>query len=400
MRMMAAVFLVLLVLPAELPANTDDSSEVMEKSGKVKKRFRIDAEVRAEYNDNIFRLDDSKTARMKENDSEDRQSGRFQDMDSIYDYIVSPEMRLNYRSPSPLGGKLQGIFRFRYNLYLLNEKSSHPEGKIELRHTVGKNGRLSLGSEFLFGHFRRNYLCAVNDANGNGNISRDERIYSSAIYDEIDTLLAYQHRLHKRKKNTDHWLQLPGISVQPLIGCRFRRYNDCFENRNRDVLIGGAEVALDLSRRVDLELRYRYEKVFCPGNAETVLIDETPSGMNMDLNGDGLFKEDAPVFTEVDRSRNQHVVRLQATIALAKNWRGFLGYRLRKLRYTSDNPWDIYYGQKETRQGINVGMRWRFLKDWLGTVEYKRTDDEEYEQNQFIRATQNSVICSVRYRFP
>ncbi len=346
-------------------------------------KVRVRGQISGEYNDNFFRLDGDQITRAEANDTRDVISKRFKDIDSVSDFILSPTLIVDLNIKSPLKGRLKSSLTGKYNIHLENDKASYPEIAFEITQPVVKKGRVRLESEFIYGFFRNNYLSGAEDLNSNDNISRDERIYSEATYNEIEALCAYRQRIRKRQDSNSPWLSIPGVSVEPLIGVRLRDYNDTFENRDRDIIFGGAIIDLKLNKKLGLEIQYRFEDIKCPNGTETVLFDETINGV--DVNGDAAVVENAALATGVNFSRDQHIIELESAFELNKQWQGYLGYRLRSLAYSSTNPLDVdHYQTKETRHRIRAGIQWRFLKGWRARLEYQRTDDDEYEQNKIV----------------
>jgi outer membrane protein assembly factor BamA len=125
-------------------------------------------------------------------------------------------------------------------------------------------------------------------------------------------------------------------------------------------------------------------------------VDETGTGFNGDLNSDGQLKENAPLITDVDRSRDRHRVEIEFTIDFMDNWRGYAGYRLRRDSFTTNDRIDVdRYHQDDTRHRVRTGVRWDFAKDWRTTLEYTYTHDNSYDG--IFR--QNNIMGSLRCDF-
>ncbi|MBN1626597.1 MAG: hypothetical protein JW944_08730 [Deltaproteobacteria bacterium] len=347
------------------------------------------AETCIEYTDNVFRLDDSQVSMLEANTPEDAVSGRFRDMESVSDFIVSPEVGLGLDSDGPLGGKLSMVSWLRYNHYSENRESSFPKVRIRLRNSLGEKGILMLEGDFLFDFFKKNYLSGVNDENANGNIPREERIYSPAIYDEYEGIIAYEQEIIN---NND--ARLSGLSIGPFAGHRIRRYNSTFSNRDQDISWVGIEMDLEFISRIDLEMIYLYEDVAAPGNRELILFDETVSGT--DINNDGEIKGNAQLFTVIDRSSSRHTIEINPSFKLTKDTRIFLGYEKRIAECASGNKLDIeHYNQEEYRRQIKSGIRHDFSNKWTAEAEYSRTNEEEEDGDY----SENSFLVKIKYYF-
>lgn len=369
------------------PAPAAGSETADKKNNDIK--LKAYAETGIEYTDNVFRLTDSLVSMLEANAPEDASGGRFRDMDSVSDYIVSPEVGLSIDSGSLLGGKFLMTSWIRYNYYTENQKSSFPEGRIRIRNSMGEKGTLRLEGKFLFDFFKKNYLSGVDDDNENGNITREERIYSPAIYDEYEGIIAYEHEMINNNDTS-----LSGLSIEPFAGYRIRRYDSMFSNRDQDITCLGIELDLEFISRIDLEMIYLYEDVATPGNRELILFDETVSGK--DSNNDGEIKGNAPLFTVIDRSSSRHTIEINPSFKLTKDTRIFLGYEKRIAVCSSNNKLDIeHYNQEEYRQQIKSGIRHDFSKKWTAEAEYSRTSEEDEDGDY----TENSFLVKIKYDF-
>jgi len=366
------------------------SSENKESSNKGKDlELNLYAETGIEYIDNVYSLTESQKTNMETNNQEDIAGGRFKNMDSISDMILEPSIGLKFKSRSPFGGKYWLTSWIRYNYYMKNDKCSFPEGKIALKHSLLEDGELSLEGNFIHGFFKKNYLSGVNDKNGNGNISRDERIYSAAVYDEYEGIIAYDHRIIKNKDK-----KISGLNIQPFAGYGYRRYNSTFSNRDQTITLAGLGLNLEFISRIDLEMIYQYEGVSSPNNKELILFNENDAGL--DINDDAKTKSNTPLITNIDRSSNRHTIEINPSIKLTKDCLFFAGYKKRDSKYTSDNQLDIeHYNQSAWRQQIKSGIKYSFSKAWSAEAEYSKTDndddeDGEYSQKNFLITIKNN----------
>ncbi len=375
----------LTILPFAGKAHAAESGAAEKKAGDYKLKFY--AEAGAEYTDNAFRLTGSQISKLEANAAEDAAGGRFRDMDSVSDYIISPEIGLNLNSGSPLGGRLSLTSWIRYNHYTSNRDSSYTDGRVRLKNSLGQKGSLMLEGNFLLGFFKKNYISGINDTNENGNVTRAERIYSHAVYDEYEGIVCYEHKLIDNKDAS-----LSGLDIRPLTGLGIRRYNSAFSNRDQDIISMGLGVNLEFMSKIDLEMSYKYEDVSTPGNRELVLFDETLDGT--DVNGDGEIKGNAPLITGIDRSSGRHSFEINPSIKFSKDTLLFLGYRRRVSAYESDNKLDIeHYDRNAYRDHIRAGIRHDFSKAWTAEAEYSRTDEDEEDGDY----SENSFLLKVKY---
>jgi hypothetical protein len=386
-----APLLAMFSLFGQAQTTNSESSEVNEtvKKGKSSK-LDFYAETNFEYNDNIYRLTESQILAMNTNAAEDAAGGRYKGMDSVSDYIVAPTIGLKANTRSPLGGRFGLTSWIRYSFYTQNRESGYPEGRIKLRNSVGKNCALGLEGAFLSGFYKKNYLSDVDDANKNGNITREERIYSPAIYDEYEGILEYEHNFIKDKEK-----RISGIDVRPFIGYNDRSYNSKFENRDQNIALLGVGFNIEFLAKIDLDMNYLYERVSSPNLVELILFDETISWI--DVNDDGRIKGNAPLFTDIDRSCRRHTLEIDPSWELAKNFIIYAGYAMRTSDYTSENPLDYeHYGVEAFRQRFTAGTKYNISKAWSAEVEYGRLDDENDEDGNY---SQNRIKATIRYKF-
>jgi hypothetical protein len=381
------LFLLFIALPCTAEIMNSETPGDKESAGP---KLSMYSEVTLEYTDNIYRLTEDQISRMEANDQDDIDSGRFKDMDSISDYILEPRIGIRWRSNSPLGGQLRLISWLGYHYYTRNDEAGFLEGKIRLKNSVRENGDLMLEGNFLRGYKKKNYLSGTNDINENGNISGDERTYSSATYDEYELIAAYKHEFIKNRDK-----EISELDIHPFVGYSSRTYNSIFDNRDKDIAFGGLGINIEFLDRIDLEIVYRYENVSSPDNRELILFDEINS--LTDVNDDGVMRRNAPLMTHIDRSADRHTIEINPSFKLMKDVLLFMGYSKRTSKYNSDNPLDIeHYHQKAYRERIRSGIKYRFSKPWSAEAEYRRTKNEDEEDGEY---SQDHFLFTVRYRY-
>ncbi len=353
-------------------------------------QFSLFSDIGIEYTDNFYGLTDDQIANMKENDPDDITSGRYDGMDSLSDYIIKPRIGIKWDSDSLFGGEFELTTWFRYNYFFKNDDADYPEGRIILKNSAGEKGSITLEGNFLYGYKKKNYLSSVNDENENGNITKAERTYSAATYDEYEGIIAYRHEFIKDKD-----LTLSELHLKPFAGYSTRNFNSIFENRNRDAAFCGLELDLEFINKIDLELSYMYEDISSPGNLELVLFDETVAGA--DINDDGLIRGNAPLYTSIDRSSDRSTYKIGSSVKLTKDMDLYLGYSKRTTKYTSDNPLDIeHYNQKAYRKKYRAGVSYGLSKSWSAEAEYCRTEDQDPEDGEY---KENNYQVTIKYKF-
>jgi hypothetical protein len=368
------------------------ASSGTKKADKKGKGLKLDlyADAGFEYNDNIFRLTETQISSLIANDAEDAVSGRFEGMKSVSDFIIEPTLGMRINAKSPLGGKLGLTSWVRYNRYTQNREASYYEGRIKLRNTIGKNGAVSLQGAFLTGFYRKNYLSAVKDANRNGNITKEERTYSPAFYNEYEGLMEYEHNILKNKERT-----ISKLDIRPFIGYHNRSYNTEFHNRDQNIPIAGMGLRFEFSSKVSLDAIYLHEWVSSPNRSEVVLFDETIA--SVDVNNDGRIKQNAPLSTKIDRSCRRHTIEIGPSWEVMRNITAYAGYERRSTNYITENSLDWeHFNVDAFRRKISAGIRYSIAKAWIAEVEYSRIDDDNDEDGRYA---QNLVMATIRYKF-
>jgi hypothetical protein len=375
-----------------LPALASDSPPVSVEDDK-QKGPQIRATLRIAHDDNVFDLTDSGQDRLSERDPANLTNGRLANMNAVSDRIVSVSAEFDHSLGRVFGRKTTLSGEVSHHDYQDNDDASYTTGQLNLTGSLGQGRRIRADVEFIGNRFRRNYLTGISDLNDNGNIPRSERQYEAGVYDEVAPSLAYRHRFHWRPAKED-------LDLHLAFGRLYRDYDSPLQNRDRKGWFSQVRLSAEFNAKLALDFAYRHEDLESPGYEEVVLVDETLDG---DLNGDGRIKGNAPLVTQVDRSRVRGTYRLSATFQHSPNWRTRLEYRHQDVEYTSSgNPMDVdHYGVTETEQRFDADVRWRFAKRWFLTLAYRRTDGEDIEnlgrdQSEF---DQQRVSLSVRHRF-
>jgi hypothetical protein len=370
-----------------VPVIADTDREVDEKASRVKLKFY--GETGVEYSDNVFQLSESQKENLETPDLEDVVNGRFDEMESATDVILVPLLGVKLALDSPFGGDLALSSSIQYNIHGQNTAANFPEAKLEAKSSAGENGRISLEFKWLDGYFKKNYLSGVNDTNGNGNISKDERIYSAAVYDEYEGVIAFRQTVLKR----EHEL-ISRIDVEPFVGWSYRIYNSDFSNRNKRTLSGGLSLGLELLSRLNLEVTYVFEDVRTPDGNELVLFDETIYGI--DVNNDGEIEAHAALATAIDRSCGKHSVEIAPAIELTDACSAFFSIEYQWSYYRSDNELDIdHYDQWVLTKAFKAGMVYDISKNWSAKVAYEKEEDDtiedDYTENRFMASLEFSL---------
>ncbi|MDA3837709.1 MAG: hypothetical protein PF574_01860 [Candidatus Delongbacteria bacterium] len=358
---------ILILVVLEIPLYSKDN-----------KGFDLHFRTNYEYNDNIYSLSASQKLTYNENNSEDDISGRYEDMNSLSDNIITPEIGLGYIFKNPLGGKFKLSSVINYNYFIENEKKSHPEFSIKMEQTVSKHSEINLEIDYIYGFFNKNYLCDITDLAG-PNIGKDERIYSAGIYDEFEGTLDSKYSFDMKNKE----LFISGINLKPYFGGSSRKYNSEFSNRDKDILFAGLSFDIDVLSYIEFSAGYEYDLISSPGEEELILFDEIEYGT--DVNGDFTLRANAPFFTEIDRSADKHNIEIGTKFEILKSLKLDLGYEYARTVYSSDNKLDLnHYDQTENSWQAEVSMQYKFSKNLTSEIEYKYENEIDADDGRII----------------
>ncbi len=390
----SAIWPVLLLVPFLFPFEDVTAAEVKQSS------LQIRSDVSIEHNDNVFRLTSDRRSRLSSPDPRDTASGRFADMEASSEMMLSANVQLDYENERLLGRKSSVVGELAYLRFQDNDEASYFAGELALTKGFGKSSRLQARSEFTIDRFRKNYLSEATDANANGNISLGERRYAAGIYDDVEASLAYRHRIRRREKTETSPAR--DVDLHVAVGRLYRGYDEPFHNRDRRGMYGEIRLDLEVNSMLTLEFAYRRDDITSPGRREVLLLDESPSGFDLDINGDGAIKKNAPLLTIVDRSRIRDTFRIESTWDFNSNWRARLEYRRRQSDFSSDNPFDVdHYTSEETQERVTASVRWRFEKRWFVSGKYQYTSGEDFENLGIDEEDyrQRRITVTIQHRF-
>ena len=316
------------------------------------------AEAGITYDTNVWLLDGGQQDRLEEDRPADQISGRYDNMESVDDFIFTPDLRLEARGPSPLGRRMDAYLDLEYPFYSSNPHRSHLELGLGVVQDIGPRGNLEFSLKFMPDYFKKNYLADGVDANGNGNISADERRYDDGTYREGELELEYRHKL------VDRDAQHPfGLFGDVALGLRERAYDSPFDNRDEDAWFARLGLRFAYGPKLRWGIHYRYESIDAPGDSEVVLVDEVALGQ--DVNGDAILANNGRVVTPVDRSKAEQTIGLSLGYALTSALEAEIAYSRLFRDYSSNEPLDFAHTDREdSRDEVEMGLKFFLTKNW------------------------------------
>ncbi len=331
------------------------------------------------YDSNIFGLSDKTRDRLEDDRSGDSVSGRFDDMDSADDVVVSSDLML----VSKLRGLGDGSFRvipsITYDYFALNESKSHPTFSLSIDRDSASDTTVSLDLAYELDVFPKNYLKNVTDLTGQ--VTAKDRVYDRGEYDEAAASVTYETRLWKRRKKTQSFLDARRIEGFVEFGYARRDYDGPFYNRDRNAVDAALGVSTEFGKRWNFDLGYEFDYV-ATGNGKEVLVRNEPD-FGVDFNGDGdIVDLKRRTVQRVDRSRMDHSVDLRLRYDFAKRWEAWAGYLFRYQDYLSKERFDTHKGREDFGHSVRAGVGWEIDSRWSleleGLWHTKKAEKEDF----------------------
>jgi hypothetical protein len=381
------------------------AAETGPEAAKPKKKhswdWRFEVGSRFTYDNNVFRQSDEQTDRLEANRPEDAISGRYDDMESVDDFIVSQSLKVTAKGPGLSGKSLIIEPEVRYNYYFENTEKAFLQGGLRLEQSLGKGKALGLETSYALDVFRRNYLADATDLTGA--VSADERVYAPGEADEFDIALGYSQPLWKRGKGESGMLGADLVEIEVMAGYGNVSFRDPHENRDLDIFRGGLGAKIEFSRSVEFSVHYQLAYAEAPNGTEVMIRDEQDFGVDFNNDGDAV-DGDIRTVQHADRTRIDHSLGLKTAIRLHERLDLWLGYQVVFQNYLSNEEFDLSYnGREDLRHRVRLGLDWDLARHWdlrfevQGIKEYVSNTlpatEEEREYDRFI------VSLAVFYKF-
>ena len=312
----------------------------------------------AEFDDNLFLVAPNKKDNIAAPSADDRTSGRYANMESAYDILTSFSAAVAVKGPGLKGRSLELSPEVDYDRYTQNTERSNVRLGLSLKQELWADSRLRLQGQFMPSFFAKNYLADAADLDANGSISDNERQYASGEYREAT--MGGDYRIPLAKSTKKHPF---GVALQLDGGYYQRTFDDPFPGRDLNGPNAGAELLVDLGRRVTANLSYAFAPLGATTTQEVVLLDEAGFGQDFNNNG-STTDQDVRVVTGVDRSRRERGVGASLQFSLSKSADLGLGFEHRWREFTSTEPLDVSNnGRLDARNQWSTDLRVRLMKD-------------------------------------
>src|SRR5258708_9259758 len=165
------------------------------KPAKAQKSWKaaVKVEGKGRYDSNTFLLSDRQKTRLQTAAPADQVSGRFNDMNSAHDYILTPSVKFLAEGPGFGGRKLGLQAGVNYDMYSLNPKRRHFHIEVAAEQSTSRNGTVPGKLQYTPDYFYRNYLADA--TNYTSSVLPSERVYKPNVYSEWDFTVDYRLRL-------------------------------------------------------------------------------------------------------------------------------------------------------------------------------------------------------------
>src|SRR5260370_21519419 len=156
----------------------------------------VKVEAKGRYDSNTFLLADRQKTRLQRAGPAEQISGRFNDMNSVHDYIFTPSVKFLAEGPG-VGGRRLGLQAgVNYDMYFLNPRRRHFNIEVAAEQNTSRNGRARAKFEYTPSYYYRNYLADA--TNYTSSVLPSERVYKPDVYSEWDVTADYRYRLAGR----------------------------------------------------------------------------------------------------------------------------------------------------------------------------------------------------------
>jgi hypothetical protein len=223
---------------------------------------------------------------------------------------------------------------------------------LTVAQALPRGGRVRLKGQLTPSTFFKNYLADAVDADDNGTITPDERVYAPGSYAEREASADYRIRLAKQTSTRP-----VGASLQAGGGYYARSYDSPFAARDLSGPTASLGLMLEFRRGVQLDLGYDFASLGATPTRAVMLLDENQFGV--DFNGDGSTNDvDARAFEMVDHSRTEHGASLALKAEPSKTVDVRLEYAHRWRRFGSTQPYDVSNnGRRDARDEVGADVQ-------------------------------------------
>ena len=316
----------------------------------------VESRATVQYDNNVFLLSPTQLSAVASPSAASTISGRYEGMESANDVIGVSNIGVRLSGPGARGQKLEVSPELSYEFASRNQSRREVAGALSVAQSLGGGRRIRLVAGTTPSHFARNYLSDAVDADANGSISADERIYKRGQYGDYS--IGGDFRLPVGGKANKDARALLGVGA----GYYVRSYDAPFSIRDLSGPTAAVTIATGNKSPVGLELTYELAALSAARGQQVVLLDEPV--YNVDFNGNGSMTDlNARAFVDVDRSRLEHQIGGAINFDAGHRASASVGYDYRIRSFRSTLPYDeADAGRRDKRSGIRGSIRARMAK--------------------------------------
>jgi hypothetical protein len=349
-------------------------------------------EAKGRYDSNVFLLSDRQKTKLQTAGPAEQISGRFNDMNSVHDYIFTPSVKFLAEGPGFGGRKLGLQAGVNYDMYFLNPRRRHVNIEIAAEQSTSRNGRARVKFEYAPRYFYTNYLADA--TNYTSSVLPSERVYKPDVYSEWDLTVDYRYRLAGGRAGLlGRAGYLQRRNQAPFIG----------HDRNEPHVGGGLDFGLTKWWRIDGN--YDFALVDSPRVQEVMILNEPDFGV--DFNNDGDATElNIRTVQFVDRRHHEQRFRADTKLGIREKSYFEFGYERRHRNFSSKEPFDVFHnGRTDNRDTLQVAFtshlndRVQFTTGYSYALENSNRPNDPGvvgEVNDYKRA---GAFVSLSYRF-
>ncbi len=333
------------------------------------------------YDTNIFKLSSTQRDKLDANSASNVTSGRFKDMETTGDFIVSPALKVALKTRGLNGKTLVLKPGVVYNIYTQNTEKNYAKLGFDVEQSLGGRSSVGVKVDYAPSVYGKNYLFDAVDGNSDGNISTAEKVYKKSDHDNFSVAGTYGRRLWKGKKHGNGKLGALGVNSvdgELLVGYSKKEYDAPFSNRTETGFMAGGAVNMVVDKSVDLTFRYLFESIDTPVSAEVLIRNENNFSGGTDLNGNSTTTDTAArTVQNVDRSRTEHTFGFKAATKVGNGWNGYFKYDLRLQNYLSNETYDVTrVDRDDVRHRLGIGLDKKYGKNWSLGFDYRWTQEK------------------------
>ena len=297
----------------------------------------VKLEGKGRYDTNVFLLSDRQKTKLQTAGPNEQISGRFQDMNSVSDYIFTPSVTFLTEGRGIAGRRLGLQARVNYDMYFLNSKRRHFDLDFAVEQATSRNGRVRVKFAYVPNYFYKNYLADA--TNYTSSVAPSERVYRPDVYNEGDLTIDYRYRM------------AGGRAVAIARGGYLKQRNRApFLGHDRSGPHGGGGIDFGLTNWWRIGGAYDYALADSPRVQEVMILNEPDFGVDFNNDGDAS-QTSIRTMQFVNRSHHEQLFHVNTKVGLTERSFFEFGYERRHRNFLSREPFDVLHNGRGDARG-------------------------------------------------